>query len=272
MVMRIDVQGATMTDPAIESRYLAALGLAQEAAELAMTYFADSAKLAVSMKGAQDWLTAADGAVEAHIRKRVAAAFPGDAVMGEEMGGGDAENLWIVDPIDGTANFARAHPHWCVSIGFLRKGIPEIGVIIAPVMGETWAARRGGGAVRNGKPIRVSEIDSFSRAAIEVGWSTRRPGLEYQGIVKAVMDEGAAAKRCGSGALGLAFVADGRSEGYVETHINSWDVAAGVVIVAEAGGVLNPFFTGDALTEGNPILAAPPALAGRLSALSGIKI
>jgi myo-inositol-1(or 4)-monophosphatase len=262
----------TMTDAAIESRYLAALGLAQEAAAVAMSYFADSAKLNVSMKGAQDWLTAADGAVEAHIRQRIAAAFPGDGVMGEEMGGGDAEHLWIVDPIDGTANFARSHPHWCVSIGFLRRGVPEIGVIAAPVMGETWAARRGGGAVRNGKPIRVSEIDSFGRASIEVGWSTRRPASDYQALVKAVMDAGAAAKRCGSGALGLAFVADGRSEGYLETHINSWDVAAGVVIVAEAGGVLNPFFTGDALTAGNPILAAPPALARDLSAMSGIAL
>lgn len=261
-----------MSDSGIESRYLAALGLAQEAASLAMGYFADDTKLKVSMKGAQDWLTAADGAVEAHIRKRVAEAFPGDGVMGEEMGGGDAENLWIVDPIDGTANFARSHPHWCISIGFLRRGVPEIGVIAAPVKGETWAARRGGGAVRNGKPIRVSGIDTFDRAAIEVGWSSRKPASDYQTLVKAVMDEGAAAKRCGSGALGLAFVADGRSEGYLETHINSWDVAAGLVIVTEAGGVVNPFFTGKGLTEGNPILAAPPALASRLSSLSGISL
>jgi myo-inositol-1(or 4)-monophosphatase len=264
--------GLTMTDAAIESRYLAALGLAREAAELAMSFFNDSSRLAVSMKGAQDWLTAADGAVEAHIRKRIASAFPGDGVMGEEMGGGDAENLWIVDPIDGTANFARAHPHWCVSIGFMRRGVPEIGVIIAPVMGETWAARRGGGATRNGKPIRVSEIDTFDRASIEIGWSTRRSAADYLALASGVMGAGAAVKRCGSGALGLAFTADGRSEGYLELHINSWDVAAGVVIVAEAGGITNPFFSADALTSGNPILAAPPALARQLSDLSGIHL
>jgi myo-inositol-1(or 4)-monophosphatase len=261
-----------MTDAAIESRYLAARGLAREAGALAMDYFSDRTKLAVSMKGAQDWLTAADGAVEKLLRERIAAAFPGDGVMGEEMGGDNAENLWIVDPIDGTANFARSHPHWCVSIGFLRRGVPEIGVIAAPVMGETYAARRGGGATRNGQPIRVSEIEDFSRASIEVGWSTRRPASDYIDLVKAVMDDGAAAKRCGSGALGLAFVADGRSEGYVETHINSWDVAAGMVIVTEAGGVTNRFFKGDALTDGNPILAAPPALASRLAEMSGIAL
>jgi myo-inositol-1(or 4)-monophosphatase len=261
-----------MTDAAIESRYLAAQGLAREASALAMEYFTDRSKLSVSLKGAQDWLTAADGAVEKHLRERIAVAFPGDGVMGEEMGGGDANNLWIIDPIDGTANFARSHPHWCISIGFLRKGIPEIGVIAAPVMGETWAARRGGGATRNGKPIHVSEIADLKRASIEVGWSTRRPAADFLALVKAVMDDGAAAKRCGSGALGLAFVADGRSEGYLEAHINSWDVAAGMVIVAEAGGVTNRFFTGDALTTGNPILAAPPALAERLAEMSGIAV
>ncbi len=261
-----------MTDAAMERRYLAALGLAREASALAMAYFTDRTKLAVSMKGEQDWLTAADGAVEKLLRRRIAAAFPGDGVMGEEMGGGDAENLWIVDPIDGTANFARGHPHWCVSIGFLHRGVPEIGVIAAPVMGETYAARRGGGATRNGAPIAVSNIDDLRRASIEIGWSARRTASDYIALVGAVMEAGAAAKRCGSGALGLAFVADGRSDGYLETHINSWDVAAGMVIVAEAGGVTSRFFTGDALTAGSPILAAPPALAQRLADLSGIAL
>ncbi len=261
-----------MSDPAIEARFLAGLGLAQEAAALAMGYYGDSRKLAISMKGAQDWLTAADGAVETFLRERIAAAFPGDGVKGEEQGGSAADNLWVIDPIDGTANFAHGHPLWCVSIGFLRHGLPEFGIIAAPAMGETYAARRGAGATRNGLPIRVSPETDFARAAVEVGWSTRRPAAGYQAIVKAVMDAGGAPKRCGSGALGLCFVADGRSEGYVELHINSWDVAAGIVIVEEAGGVVNRFFEGDALMAGNPILAAPPALAATLAEVSGIAL
>jgi myo-inositol-1(or 4)-monophosphatase len=259
-----------MTESALNARYLAALGLAQEASALAMGYFGNSQKLGVSMKGAQDWLTAADGAVETMLRDRIAAAFPGDGVKGEEQGGGAADNLWVIDPIDGTANFARNHPHWCISIGFLHKGAPTFGVIAAPVMGETWAALKGHGATRNGRTITVSDIDDFGRASIEVGWSSRRPAAEYVELVRAVMAEGAAAKRCGSGALGLAFVADGRSEGYLETHINSWDVAAGVVIVTEAGGEVSDFFTGDALMSGNPILAAPHALFSRLAKVSRI--
>ncbi|MGL4241029.1 MAG: inositol monophosphatase family protein [Beijerinckiaceae bacterium] len=260
----------------VEVRYLAALGLAQEAGAVAMSYFTNRDRLGVSMKGAQDWLTAADGAVEKHLRARIAAAFPNDGVLGEEMGldaaAAKAEHLWVIDPIDGTANFARAHPHWCISIGVLRNGVPEAGVIAAPVMGVTWAGRRGGGATRNGEPIRVSEIDDLRRAAVEIGWSKRRPDEDYLDVVRKVMAAGAAPKRCGSGALGLAFVADGRSEGYLEAHINSWDVAAGVVIVAEAGGVVNDFFAGDGLTAGKPILAAPPALAGELSGMSGIQL
>jgi myo-inositol-1(or 4)-monophosphatase len=265
-----------MTDSAIESRYLAGLGLAREASALAMEFFADRSRLGISMKGAQDWLTAADGAVEKLIRERIAAAFPGDVVMGEEQGvAGDpaaAEHLWIIDPIDGTANFARSHPHWCISIGYLRKGVPEIGVIAAPVMDITWSARRGGGAVRNGERIAVSAITDLARASIEIGWSARRPVDDYIAFVRTVMETGAAPKRCGSGALGLAFVADGRSEGYVEAHINSWDVAAGVVLIREAGGCVNDFFAGRGLTEGGRILAAPPALAGHLSELSGIHL
>jgi myo-inositol-1(or 4)-monophosphatase len=270
-----------MSDADLAARHLAAIGLAREAGVIAMRFFDDRASLGVSMKGAQDWLTAADGAVEAHLRGRIAAAFPDDKVLGEEMGAGDsdamadiagARHLWVIDPIDGTANFARSHPHWCVSIGLLRDGQPEIGVIFAPVMDITWAARRGAGATRNGATISVSEIDDMKRASIEIGWSPRRAIDDYLAFVRAVMLEGAAPKRCGSGALGLAFVADGRSEGYLEAHINSWDVAAGVVIVTEAGGRVNDFFAGDGLTGGGAILAAPPALAGRLSAMSGITL
>jgi myo-inositol-1(or 4)-monophosphatase len=265
-----------MTDSAIESRYLAALGLAREASALAMEFFSDRSRLGVSMKGAQDWLTEADGAVERLIRERVAAAFPGDVVMGEEQGvagdPGAAEHLWIIDPIDGTANFARSHPHWCISIGYLRRGAPEIGVIAAPAMDITWSGRSGGGAFRNGERMAVSRIGEMARASIEVGWSARRPVDDYLGFVRAVMLRGAAPKRCGSGALGLAFVADGRSEGYIEAHINSWDVAAGIVLVREAGGLVNDFFAGDGLLGGGRILAAPPALADELSELSGIAL
>ncbi|MGL5733731.1 MAG: inositol monophosphatase family protein [Beijerinckiaceae bacterium] len=257
-------------DPEIARRHLAAIALSQELAALAMEYYSNREKLAVTMKGTQDFLTAADGAVEAHFRQRIAAIFPGDGVMGEEAGGVNADHLWIIDPIDGTANFARDVPHWCISIGFLRHGVPEIGVIHAPVMGELYEAVCGGGARRNHKPIRASHETEMTRAQVEIGWSARRDHEDYIALVRKVCAAGAGAKRSASGALGLAYAADGRTDGYCELHINSWDVAAGIVIAQEAGVLVNDFFAGDGLMKGNPILAAPPVIYPVLAGMMGI--
>ena len=249
----------------LHQRYLATVGLATEAGALASSYFRDRDRLGVKMKGFQDFLTEADGAVEALLRRRIAEAFPSDGFFGEEAGGSSADNLWIVDPIDGTANFARGEPHWAISIGFVREGVPEIGVVLAPARNELFAARRGHGATRNGLPIRVSGVDDMRAAAVEIGWSPRRPTASYIALMSRVMEMGAATKRSASGALGMAWTACGRVDAYLELHINSWDVAAGIVLAREAGAVANDFFTGDWLVNGNPILVATPALAGRLA-------
>ena len=259
-----------MSDIEIEQRFLAVTGLAQAAGALALGYFNDRASLGTTMKGTQDFLTVADGAVEELLRKRIAAAFPEDRVLGEEGGGVAADRLWIIDPIDGTANFARGEPHWCVSIGFLRHGIPELGAIYAPIAGELYLACRGAGATRNGKPIHVSQTHDMGVATVEIGWSSRRPHAASLAMVERSMAAGANAKRSASGAMGLAYVADGRTDAYAEIHINSWDVAAGVVIVSEAGGWVNDFFAGDALLRGNPILAVTPGLVAAMRDATGI--
>jgi myo-inositol-1(or 4)-monophosphatase len=258
------------TDTEIAQRFLAMGGLALEAGALALRYYEDRDSLGVTMKGAQDFLTVAAGAVEALLRKRGAEAFPGDAVLGEEGGGEAAERLWIVDPIDGTANFARGEPHWCVSIGFMRAGVPEIGGIYMPVLDELYLARRGGGATRNGRAIRASDTADMRRATIEVGWSSRRPASDYLDLVRGVMAAGANAKRSASGALGIAYVADGRTDAYAESHINSWDVAAGLVIAREAGAWTSDFFAGEGLAKGNPVLVAAPGVAEAMRRLAGI--
>jgi myo-inositol-1(or 4)-monophosphatase len=259
-----------MIDPEIARRHLAAVALAHELGALAMEFYRNRDRLAVTMKGDQDFLTAADGAVEQRFRERIAETFPGDGVMGEEAGGANAAHLWIIDPIDGTANFARDNPHWCVSIGFLRDGRPEAGAIYAPAMGEMYEALRGGGARRNGAPVKASGETDMGRATIEVGWSSRKPWRDYVTLFGKVFEMGAQAKRSASGALGLCYAADGRTDGYLEIHINSWDVAAGLVIAREAGLVLNDFFAGEGLTKGNPILAITPALAPSLASAMGI--
>lgn len=260
------------TDHEIAARHLAIQGIGAEATALAMSYFTNRDTLGVSLKGAQDWLTEADGAVEALIRRRIADAFPGDLVLGEEGGGETGDRLWIVDPIDGTANFARGDLQWGISIGYVHQGRPELGYLSAPALGEVFLGRRGHGATLNGRPIKVAATDTMARAAVEHGWSTRLPIDDYLNSVRRFFEAGAHVKRAASGALGMAWVACGRTDAYVEYHINAWDVAAGVVLVTEAGGQVNDFFQGAWATKGNPILAVSPGVAAAASAITGLTL
>jgi myo-inositol-1(or 4)-monophosphatase len=266
-----------MTSPSLSASELSARfhalgGIATELGHLANRYFNDRASLGTRMKGFQDFLTEADGAVEALFRQRIAEAFPGDAVMGEEMGGGDAERLWIIDPIDGTANFARGDRQWCVSIGFVLGGVPELGVIHAAALGETYLARRGHGATMNGQPIRVADTTDMRQATVEYGWSPRLPFAPYLEALGRLNAAGANIKRSASGALGVAHVAIGRTDGYGELHINSWDVVAGLVIAAEAGARISNFCSGSWVLNGNPILVTTPSLWDVMHAASGIDL
>lgn len=226
---------------------------------------------AYSLKGRQDYLTLTDGAVERFVRGEVEKRFPGDAVLGEEDGGSaDGKRLWIVDPIDGTANFARQIPHFCISLGLMVDGALEAGAIYEPMHDELFIARRGQGAWCNGVRMQVSNVAELAASTLEIGWSARLPPDDYLALVTRGMKAGASVRRAGSGALGLAYVAAGRCEAYAEAHINAWDVAAGLLLVSEAGGRVNNFWTGAALASGNPVLATNAALAGEISVLTGI--
>lgn len=244
----------------------------QSAGRIALAGFRRRKPSDIEMKGAQDFLTETDAAVEAHLRARIAEAFPDDQFLGEETGGavsGDA--VWVVDPIDGTANFARAIAHFCISIAYVRDGVTEIGCILNPVSGEEWYARRGHGATLNGEPARVSGATKFSAACLELGWSKREPQTTYLSVLAKLLDHGANVRRGASGALGLAYVADGRSDGYAELHMNSWDCLAGLLLVDEAGGRVSEL-PADGLGLGGAVLAATPALAEAISTATGIPL
>jgi myo-inositol-1(or 4)-monophosphatase len=248
-------------------RYDFCRALARDAGKLAHRGFGTSA---TKLKGVHDVVTEMDGEVERFIRGAIAKAYPRDAVMGEEEGGGTGDHLWIVDPIDGTANYARGIPRYCVSIGYLERGVPTLGAIYDPSHDWLYAAARGEGAWRDGERLAVSPVADMSGAVVECGWSTRRPATAYVELLARVFAAGGAIVRAGSGALGLADVAAGVVEGYTELHINSWDCAAGIVLVKEAGGFTNDFFAGDGLRTGNPLIATNAALCGKLAAVIGI--
>jgi myo-inositol-1(or 4)-monophosphatase len=222
-------------------------------------------------KSHQDFLTATDAEVEELIRRRLEIAFPADSFFGEEGGGSFTDDVWVVDPIDGTANFARGIPHFAVSIALARHGCVEIGVVYDVMAGELYAAVRDQGATLDGQPLRPSGLTNLRHATVEAGWSPRLPPEPYIEMVQRLYSAGANVRRAGSGTLGLVYVADGRQDAFCELHINSWDALAGVLIVAEAGGYVSNFLAGDGLRAGNPIMACTPELASALQDLTGIR-
>lgn len=260
-----------MSQPALQARIDAALDLAERAGELAMSMRPLPGSAMGTMKGPQDWVTEADGAVERFLSEELAAAFPSDGFQGEEGGVSRGGSLrWVADPIDGTSNFARGAARFCVSLACLDGATPLIGVLVAPALRETFWAWRDGGAWRNGDRIRAAETTRVDQAIMEVGWSRRRSNADYLAVCARVLADGAGLRQGGSGALGLADVAVGRLDGYAELHINLWDVAAALVLLREAGAAVSDFTSGDGSTKGNAIVACAPGLVGSWSDLPAL--
>jgi myo-inositol-1(or 4)-monophosphatase len=263
-------------DASLHARHLAACAIAREAGALAKRRFFDRNSFSVGFKGPQDFITEVDGEVERLIHSRLAQVFPQDGFIGEESegaAGGEGQPIWVVDPIDGTANFARGTPHFCVSIACLDAGAIEIGVIYDPVLDELFSARRGDGARLNGLAIKAAATPTLDRATIEVGWNMRADSQSFLGLLGRIVSTGAGVVRSGSGALGLAYVAAGRRDGYVENQIYAWDCLGGILLVREAGGYASNFLAGEGLTKGGPLVACAPALRQALlkaAAISGL--
>jgi myo-inositol-1(or 4)-monophosphatase len=258
-----------------DAREKALAEVAREASELARKLFLDPASLGVKLKGKQDYITVADGALERMIVGRLSERFPRDAFLGEEGGAsgspaGSGDALWVIDPIDGTANFAHRMPHFSISIGLMAGGEWQLAALAAPMYGELYLARRGRGAFVNGRRMQVAAATDLKKSLIELGWSSRLPVRAYAALLERVLGSGAVFLRAGSGALGLAYVADGRTHGYCELHINSWDVAAGLLLVQEAGGWTSDFLADGGLERGNAVLACAPGLKEALVAVTGV--
>jgi myo-inositol-1(or 4)-monophosphatase len=239
-----------------------AASLAREAAALAARLREEGAG-AASMKGAQDFVTVADGETEAFLRTRLGALFPGEPVLGEEQGGAIAADgpLWVLDPIDGTSNYTRGGDRWCVSVGLAWSSRAVLGAIARHAPDEIVAGAAGCGATLNGRGIRAAETREMARATVELGWSLRTPLDAFLALSARVMHAGAGLRCGGSGALGLADVAIGRCDAYLELHINAWDACAALAIAREAGCWSNAFDSGEWLARGNPVGIAAPGLA-----------
>ena len=213
----------------------------------------------ITYKGEVDLLTEIDEQAERLIREELLETFPTYGMLAEEGGGltGEEDVRWIVDPLDGTTNYAHQLPIFCVSIALERSGEVILGVVHDPMGEETFIAERGRGATLNGGPIKVSDTDELIRALIATGFPYDRAempeALELFGRFAATTQ---GMRRLGSAALDLCYVASGRIDGYYERGIWPWDLAAGSVIVEEAGGNLTNY-RGDVLDlDGREIVAS----------------
>ena len=248
-----------------QTPFAAELAVALEAAaEAAALLTARSGADAVREKARADLVTEVDEASERAITARIRRHFPGDTVVAEEFAGSVqvSGRSWIIDPVDGTANYVHGHPFACVSIAFLDEAGPAAAVIHAPFLGEVYEATRGGGVRLNGKPITVSAVESGAGSLLATGFPFKEgkgDPATYFRLVADVMLSAHDIRRAGSAALDLAFVAAGRHDGYFEIGVAPWDIAAGILLVTEAGGRVT----------GWPADAADPLRTGRILATNG---
>ena len=247
-----------------------ALDAARQAGELANARFCTDVRCKRKADGSP--VTEVDLAVDALLRERLLGALPGAGWLSEESTQGDAwrrhERVWVVDPLDGTSGFLRRDRHWCIAIALLERGVPVLGVIHAPALGHSWWAHAGGGAFLDGAPARVSTRPTLEGATLIGPKSIANPAMWAKPWPPVTV------RRYPSLALRLAYVASAEADGMLALGgKNYWDVAAGDIIVREAGGRVAditgaPLIYADAGARVNGVIAAPPALFARMAALA----
>ena len=240
-----------------------ALRLAREAGALLLDQWRLRDRLTVTSKRAGDFVSEADRGAEDLLRAGIGQARPQDGWLGEETGATTGnKRRWIVDPLDGTTNFLRGIGHWAVSVALEEGGVLTLGVVYDPVKGETFAARHGQGATLNGRPIVVAKTDCMSGALFGTG-------IPFGGMahidahaadIARLMPRCAGVRRLGAAALDLAYVAAGRLDGFWERRLQLWDIAAGLVLLREAGAITEGWAPGEEPEHHGNVIAATPVL------------
>lgn len=222
--------------------------------------FGEVQNLQVSMKGPGDYVSQADRKAEDILFTELSKARPGYAFLMEERGlieGDDGQHRWIVDPLDGTTNFLHGIPLFAISIALERQGQIVAGIVYNPAMDELYTAERGGGAFMNDRRLRVAGRTKLIDTVIGCGVPHLGRGQHGNFLVELrnVMAEVSGVRRLGSASLDLAYVAAGRMDGFWETGLSAWDVAAGILLIREAGGFISDFAGGQNMLDGGSIVA-----------------
>lgn len=238
---------------------------AERAGEILLEHLGRLDPAAIGSKSvARDLVTAADVASERSIVATLREAFPDHSIEAEEevRDAADERPRWFLDPLDGTVNFVHRLPCFGVSMGLLAAGRPQVAVVHLPLLGQTFCATAGGGAYENDSPITVSDASDLSSAVLATGFPYRRGELEHSNLenLGRFFYDVRGLRRMGSAALDLAYVASGRLDGYWELHLSPHDVAAGALLVREAGGIVTDADGGDDWLRSGHIVAAGPGL------------
>ncbi len=258
------------------------LTMALRAANLAGDIIAKAADrldlVDVEAKGFNDYVTQVDRTAERAIIEFVRKTYPDHAIQAEESGSAAGKNgeqdwLWIIDPLDGTTNFIHGFPQYAVSIAIRHKGITEHAVVLDPIRREAFSASRGHGASMNGRRLRVAERRGLEGALIGTGIPFRPDQAalmdSYLQVLKTVATQSAGIRRAGAASLDLAYVAAGRLDGFFEIGLSPWDIAAGELIVREAGGLVGDFSGGhNYLQSGNIVCGNAKVFKGLLTAVA----
>ncbi|MEQ1544272.1 inositol monophosphatase family protein [Methyloglobulus sp.] len=238
-----------------------AIRAARSAGDLILRSSDNIGQLNIDQKGKNDYASEVDRAAEREIINIIRTAYPDHAILAEESGlhqGNDF--VWVIDPLDGTTNFLHGFPQYAVSIALKYRGRLEVAVIYDPLRDELFTAKRGGGAMLNSRRLRVTNQTSMKGALVGTGFPFKTDlHLDaYIGMFRAITTEAAGIRRAGAAALDLAYVAAGRLDGFWEIGIMEWDMAAGILLIKEAGGVVTDFsFNDNYLTSGNVIAGSP---------------
>jgi myo-inositol-1(or 4)-monophosphatase len=241
---------------------------ARRGAAVLLRYWEQLGKDDADLKARNDWVSDADRESEAAILSFIRDHRPHDAFLGEESGksaalpGGANDRVWIVDPLDGTSNYLQHFPIWSISIGLLRGSAIVAGLIYEPLRDIFYTAERGAGAFRNGARMSVSSQSGVEGSFLATGFPFRAQQFvkSYCSIFHDVISIAKGVRRAGSAALDLAYTAAGTFDGFFEMHLSPWDVAAGSLLVTEAGGVVSDFSGGQRWLERGNIVGAPAAV------------
>lgn len=254
----------------LEFRLAFAKQTARQAGKLATEFFASIGDLVIEQKGAQDLVSNADRDVENFIRRKISTSFPDDGIVGEEFDNaiGTSGYIWVIDPIDGTANFVTGIPQWCVIIACIHEDKTKIGAIYEPGADEMFSGMQSKGAFLNDKPIGVSATTGLNHGNLGVGMNGRTETMPVIRFLEEVTNRGGIFFRNASGGLMLCYVAAGRLIGYAETHMNAWDCLAGQLIIAEAGGRIEEQSAQQMLETGGRVIASAPSIFDELVAIA----